>query len=125
MTLYEAKKLLIEGKLGELKRQMPIGNSLKQIFLDCLTYTSGAELDSMVEKCVGLQRHQGVYMWGASAPPESDVDLRTRAERFAYTLDNYVEPTPVKKHCYHSWKFYQGIMEQYDYCEFCDEKRKK
>jgi hypothetical protein len=26
--------------------------------------------------------------------------------------------------CNHSWKRYCGIIEEYDYCEKCDEKRK-
>jgi hypothetical protein len=43
-----------------------------------------------------------------------------------YDIDSlhYIQfPAPTEiKTCSHSWKFYQGIVDQFHYCEKCDEK---
>lgn len=33
-------------------------------------------------------------------------------------------PDYFKKQCEHRWKRYEGFMENYDFCEICNEKRK-
>lgn len=135
MTLNEAKNLLVAGDLLHVYHLKDAGTSLRQVFLDCLSYAQGAEMDAMVDRCLGLQRRGAFSMWGSNLPPETDVEFRLRAENYAYILDNYSPPgngfipkvsiVEIDKTCYHSWKHYQGILEAYDFCEFCDEKRKK
>lgn len=134
MTLGEAKKLALVGDLAQLYWENPAGSSLKMVFLDCISCAQGWELETMVEKCLGLARRQAAMYQMWQCPTETDSELRERAERYADILDTYSPPPPVSvsivdappsKQCYHSWKSYQGILEKYDYCEFCDLKRKQ
>lgn len=141
MTRNEAKILIRCGDLSNLYNNKPMGTTLKQIFDDCISGASGLDLDTMVEKCLGLKRRTGFYMMGCSAPSETDVEFRERAENYSSMLNTY-SPTntlvyttvtigdfasdaPPRAICYHSWKHYVGILEIYDFCEFCDEKRRK
>lgn len=42
---------------------------------------------------------------------------------YGYTGDGSIPDTNNKPKCPHSFKFYFGLMERYEYCEHCDEKR--
>lgn len=138
LTLREAKDLFEAGDLASIHLKKPFGSSMSQIFIDCISIAQGSEMDSMVEKCLGLKRRTGFYQMGCSLPAETDVEFRERAERYCTILDQYTLPdytptpldmfnagTPPPPPCYHSWKRYQGLMEVFDYCEFCDKKRPK
>lgn len=125
MTLSEAKQMLMFGSLKDIYLKKPAGASLRQIFLDCISISQGDELDTMVKNCLQLERRTAFYMWGSNLPTETDVEFRQRAEDYAYILDKFEREEETPKECYHSWKFYQGILEQYHYCEFCDLKRNK
>jgi len=128
VTRGEAKTLLMLGDLATIYANMPMGTTLRLVFLDLISGATGSDLDTMVEKCLGLKRHIGIYVMGCNSPAETDVKFRERAEQCSYILDSYTPPVsvpdaPVQTQCFHYWKSYQGILEKYDYCDFCDLKR--
>jgi len=103
----------------------PAGVSMRELFDRCLDYSSGYDMDKLVSKVLGLTRIQDTY----STTVETDVQLRKRAKEYLYILDIYdnnrwkTEGFSVSGSCSHSWAMYNGLYEQFQYCERCNEKR--
>lgn len=126
MTTTEAKKILILYGINGLESRRPFGISVVEAFNAAIDIATGEELDDILEESLGLVRTGGTFMVGSSlgaSDPETDECYRQRAKDISYILDGTMS-RPLVQACLHSWKFYQGLMETYEYCIHCDEKKK-
>jgi hypothetical protein len=121
MTKDRAKDILIHAGPEVLDSYRPIGVSLGECIEAALEVSQGEELDLIAEH-FGLVRQGGTFMVGSNmgaSDPETDVCFRDRI------ISHFLPATPKTKAHSHSWKFYQGFTDTYEYCETCDEKRRK
>jgi len=134
MTTDQAKQILLDEGLYSLSRKIPAGLTIDEVVRYILQDCSGQDLDIIIGRHYGLTRIQGVIavqgMGGTLSEP--DDSYRHRAYSCYIGIDDNgrsytYHKSPVeakKKACSHSWKNYQGLMESYDYCINCDEKRR-
>ena len=98
----------------------PAGVSVDEIIEQVVTYCDSEDLDFIGEKHFGLFRYAGAigiaYGMGAT-DPETDGSFRDR-------ILHHIGVLPKSTAHVHTWKRYEGIMEVYDYCTVCDEKRR-
>jgi len=133
MSTAEALEALHLYGLAGLERKRPCGITLNEAFHAVVDIAKTDTLDSILEECLGLVRH-----WSPCVnTTETDEQYRRRSNdyfvdfvngNFIVSPVNYASPVPIAIHancgCSHSWKLYQGLMESYEYCALCDEKKK-
>lgn len=131
MTIREGIDLLVKGRLTEFDRNKPAGTSISHNFILCVNCCFNNELDSIGEKCLGVFRYLGttaVYNGIGGTTGESDDDYRKRLVSAATTLDLVTFLDDVVGYdntmsCSHKYATYHGLLESYDYCVRCGEKK--
>lgn len=106
--------------------------SIGEDFLDQLTYLGNA-LDNYKnvasQGCTTKTCEDGNHAWEAN----TRICLWCSMSELDYLTDQLAKQDATKKKltlekpkCYsHTWRHYQGIFEEYDFCEVCDEKQNK
>lgn len=128
MNRFDAAPYFLKGDLIGFFKAKPLGLVTSAIFIECLNHASGVELDNMIANCLSLGRN---YYMGHM---ELDADYRCRGISHAKFLDEAESDfrgfstvsnanTIKSKFCYHDWKSYHGLLESYEYCSICNERR--
>jgi hypothetical protein len=120
MTKDRAKDILIHAGPEVLGEYAPAGISLGECIDAALEVSTGHELDKIAEH-FSLVRQDEFHLVGTFPVRQTETDEQLRNRIITYFLGT----TPKTTAHSHSWKFYQGFTDTYEYCETCDEKRRK
>jgi len=136
MTMKDAQALLFSMDTNTLERMRPAGVTLEDVIKMAISGLTANELADL-GNVYGLKRQW--YMYGG----ESDTEFGKRMGDYILSqvpfqilssgdsvIANYGDGPIVEKEikvpCWsHKWKHYEGIMDSFDFCEVCDEKRRK
>ena len=137
VTVSDMKKQLLMGRIADIDGILPAGVDMKLAILAGLNLCSDTELDD-VGKMFGIIRVTNYWL------PESNTVFSSRITDFvaqevmgfrarrngvvfgSMPSDSYI-PNPdwdSMAGCNHRWKKYVGIMDSFEFCEHCDEKRR-
>ena len=128
------KKWLLKGSIADINGILPAGVDMKLAILAGLNLCQGNELDQ-VGKMFGIIRQYMVWTVEPDAGYSSRIvdfvaqeimGFRARHSGMSYSGDSEI-PVPdwdSRAECRHKWKKYIGIMDAFEYCEHCDEKRR-
>jgi hypothetical protein len=122
MTKDRAKDILIHAGPEVLEQYAPVGVSLSECIDAALEVSVGHELDKIAEH-FSLVRQDDFHLVGTLPVRQTETDEQLRNRIFSHFV--LIKPKPNPSVHSHSWKLYQGFTDIYEYCETCDEKRRK
>lgn len=131
MTSADMKKWLLKGSIPDINYILPAGVDMKLAILAGLNICDDEEMESIGAK-FGLYRtaHAGGW-WEGNTPFSGRIaeivanqvmDFRAKNSS---SVNFYGDPDwGSVSACVHKWKKYVGIMDAFEFCEHCDEKRR-
>lgn len=134
-TLYELKKQISSGKIPEIENVLPAGVDVRSVIKQAIDGSSSDELDK-IGGLYGLKRTLTYWLPEpntifsdriADFLAKEIMDYRTRHYGGMFYSGDSEIPIPdwdSRAACNHKWKKYVGIMDSFEYCEICDEKRR-
>lgn len=98
-----------------------VKDSLKYLSFNMPTIPTGKDLDALGQQygVVRIVEDDAAYRERIQKQLRSDGVVNTIEPIVYKQIDSVVKDYLV---CDHSWQKYQGLMEQYDFCEKCQEK---
>lgn len=72
-----------------------------------------------------LEKHSDNLPFGFGSVAEAMIEFIRSSDAAGITQGSSQPQISTPKGCDHKWKSYQGLIETFDYCEKCDEKRKQ
>ena len=140
MTSADMRKWLLKGSVPDINHILPAGVDIKLAILAGLNTCDDEELESVGAK-FGLYRKAMHSLWEGNTAFSSRITDMVAQEVMDFRAKGGAIPSlkidgesittsradpdwgsvPV---CIHKWKKYVGIMDAFEFCEHCDEKRR-
>lgn len=117
---------MYENRCPSCNRELELDIVGSNVQVLCKCGVSGPDFDDSSSWCDNAPK--AIAAWNYLFPNNAYTKLTfippTIASIIVDEFDDDVYETINKLQCQHKWKHYQGLVETYEYCELCNEKRK-